>query len=68
LQKNYGVSFPMMSKVDVNGDKADPLFKWLCGEAPGLNKRPSNGTHQRFLDRPQWPVIERYAMDKPEAW
>jgi glutathione peroxidase len=27
-QLNYGVSFPMMSKVDVNGDKADPLWKW----------------------------------------
>ena len=35
-QKNYGVSFAMMEKVDVNGDKAHPLFKWLTAEAPGL--------------------------------
>src|SRR4051812_19013567 len=35
-QVNYGVSFPMMNKVDVNGDNADPLFKWITAEAPGI--------------------------------
>ncbi|MBC7469442.1 MAG: glutathione peroxidase, partial [Ramlibacter sp.] len=35
-QLNYGVSFPMMAKVDVNGPAADPLFAWLRTEAPGL--------------------------------
>ena len=35
-QLNYGVSFPMMAKIDVNGAKADPLYQWLCAEAPGL--------------------------------
>ena len=34
-QLNYGVSFPMMAKIEVNGDSADPLYKWLCAEAPG---------------------------------
>ena len=33
---NYGVTFPMMSKVDVNGDAAHPLWKWLTAEAPGI--------------------------------
>jgi glutathione peroxidase len=33
---NYGVDFPMMAKVEVKGAGADPLFKWLCAEAPGL--------------------------------
>ena len=35
-QINYGVSFPMMGKVDVNGTEAHPLWKWLKAEAPGL--------------------------------
>ena len=34
--KNYGVSFTMFSKVDVNGADADPLFKHLKDAAPGL--------------------------------
>jgi len=33
---NYGVSFPIMGKTDVNGDKANPLFEWLKSEQPGL--------------------------------
>src|SRR5438105_162651 len=35
-QLNYGVSFPMMAKIDVNGDNAHPLYQWLAKEAPGL--------------------------------
>jgi len=35
-QLNYGVSFPIMGKTDVNGDKANPLFEWLKNEQPGL--------------------------------
>ena len=35
-QINYGVSFPMMGKVEVNGAEAHPLWKWLTAEAPGL--------------------------------
>ncbi len=34
--ENYGVSFPMMEKIDVNGADAAPLYKWLVKEAPGL--------------------------------
>jgi len=35
-QLNYGVSFPIFGKVDVNGDEADPLYKWLKEEKAGL--------------------------------
>ncbi|PIC94672.1 glutathione peroxidase, partial [Sporosarcina sp. P26b] len=35
-QLNYGVSFPMMAKVNVNGDEADPLFDYLTTEKSGL--------------------------------
>ena len=35
-QKNYGVSFPMMAKTDVNGAQAHPLYQWLKGQAPGV--------------------------------
>jgi glutathione peroxidase len=33
---NYGVTFPMFAKIDVNGDQADPLFQWLKNSRPGL--------------------------------
>ena len=35
-ERNYGVSFPMMAKVDVNGAGAHPLYQWLTKEAPGV--------------------------------
>ncbi|MCD6664535.1 MAG: glutathione peroxidase, partial [Hydrogenophaga sp.] len=35
-QRNYGVSFPMMSKIEVNGADAHPLYRWLTAEAPGI--------------------------------
>ncbi|HEY1393687.1 MAG TPA: glutathione peroxidase, partial [Methylibium sp.] len=35
-QLNYGVSFPMMSKIEVNGSGAHPLYQWLTKEAKGI--------------------------------
>jgi glutathione peroxidase len=35
-QRNYGVTFPMMAKIEVNGAGAHPLYQWLAAEAPGL--------------------------------
>jgi glutathione peroxidase len=68
-QMNYGVTFPMMSKIDVNGDQADPLFKWLCAEAPGLlGTKAIKWNFTKFLIGRDGQVIERYApMDKPES-
>lgn len=37
-RRNYGVSFPMMSKVEVNGPQAHPLWQWLRARAPGSSK------------------------------
>lgn len=35
-QMNYGVSFPVLGKVDVNGDKADPVYQYLKSNKSGL--------------------------------
>ena len=66
---NYGVSFPMMAKVDVNGADADPLFKWLTAEAPGLlGTKAVKWNFTKFLVGKDGHVIRRYApTDKPES-
>ena len=61
-QKNYGVSFPMMEKIDVNGDSAHPLFKWLSKAAPGLlGSEAIKWNFTKFLVGPDGNVIKRYA-------
>ena len=66
-QVNYGVSFPMMGKVDVNGPDAHPLYKWLCAEAPGLlGSKAIKWNFTKFLVGKDGQVIRRYApTDKP---
>jgi glutathione peroxidase len=66
---NYGVSFPMMTKVDVNGDAAHPLWKWLTAEAPGLLGTTSiKWNFTKFLIGRDGRVIKRYApTDTPET-
>ncbi len=68
-QLNYGVSFPMMAKVEVNGGQAHPLYQWLCGEAPGLlGTKAIKWNFTKFLVGRDGRVIRRYApQDKPEA-
>jgi glutathione peroxidase len=68
-QLNYGVSFPMMAKVDVNGPAADPLFDWLRSEAPGiLGSKAIKWNFTKFLVGKDGRVVRRYApMDKPES-
>ena len=68
-QLNYGVSFPMMAKVEVNGTQAHPLYQWLCGEAPGLlGTQAIKWNFTKFLVGRDGQVIRRYApQDKPEA-
>ena len=68
-QLNYGVSFPMMSKVDVNGSDAHPLYQWLTAEAPGLlGSKAIKWNFTKFLVNRDGKVIKRYApTDKPEA-
>ena len=66
-QVNYGVSFPMMSKIDVNGPAAHPLYKWLTAEAPGLlGSKAIKWNFTKFLVGKDGRVIKRYApLDKP---
>ena len=68
-QKNYGVSFPMMAKVDVNGPQAHPLYRWLTAEAPGLlGSKAIKWNFTKFLVGRDGRVRKRYAPnDKPEG-
>ena len=68
-QVNYGVSFPMMGKVQVNGSQAHPLWKWLTSEAPGLlGTQAIKWNFTKFLVGRDGRVIKRYApTDKPES-
>ena len=68
-QLNYGVSFPMMSKVKVNGAQAHPLWQWLTKEAPGLlGIKAVKWNFTKFLVGRDGQVIKRYApTDKPES-
>ncbi len=65
---NYGVSFPMMAKVQVNGSEAHPLYQWLKGEKPGLlGTEAIKWNFTKFLVGRRGQVIKRYApVDAPE--
>ena len=67
-QLNYGVSFPMMAKIDVNGADASPLYKWLTAEAPGLlGSKAIKWNFTKFLVGKDGQVIRRYApQDAPK--
>lgn len=65
---NYGVSFTMFKKVDVNGDSAHPLFKYLKKQAPGvLGTEGIKWNFTKFLVDRDGKVVDRYApTDTPE--
>jgi glutathione peroxidase len=67
-QRNYGVSFPMMGKIEVNGADAHPLYRWLTAEAPGiLGSKAIKWNFTKFLVGKDGRVIKRYApQDAPE--
>jgi glutathione peroxidase len=68
-QMNYGVSFPMMAKIDVNGAQAHPLYKWLATEAPGLlGSKSIKWNFTKFLVAKDGRVLKRYApTDTPAS-
>jgi glutathione peroxidase len=68
-QRNFGVSFPMMAKVEVNGGAAHPLWKWLKSEAPGLlGTEAVKWNFTKFLVGKDGRVIKRFAPnDAPAA-
>ncbi|TFW02023.1 glutathione peroxidase [Oxalobacteraceae bacterium OM1] len=61
-ERNYGVSFPLFDKIDVNGDAAHPLFKHLKNEAKGLlGSEAIKWNFTKFLVKKDGTVFKRYA-------
>lgn len=61
-EKNYGVTFPLFAKIDVNGADAHPLFKYLKSEAPGvLGTQAIKWNFTKFLVKKDGTVFQRYA-------
>ena len=60
-QKNYGVSFPMMEKVEVNGKQAHPIFDWLKQQKSGVLTDSIKWNFTKFLVGSDGQVIDRYA-------
>ena len=60
-ERSYGVSFPMFSKIDVNGDDAHPLYRWLRGEKRGLLGSRITWNFTKFLLGRDGQVLARYA-------
>ncbi|MBY7142312.1 glutathione peroxidase [Virgibacillus sp. NKC19-3] len=66
-ERNYGVSFPMFSKVDVKGENAHPLFKYLTTEEKGILTKDIKWNFTKFLIDKNGEVIDRFApQTKPE--
>jgi glutathione peroxidase len=65
---NFGVTFPLMAKIAVNGDDAHPLYRWLKHEKPGLlGTEAIKWNFTKFLVGRDGRVIQRYApQDAPE--
>ena len=66
-QKNYGVSFPMFSEIEVNGDGAHPLSQWLKKEKGGIGPSKIKWNFTKFLVDTEGNVVKRYgSTTKPE--
>jgi glutathione peroxidase len=66
---NFGLSFPLMGKVEVNGPDADPLWNWLKDSAPGIfGTKKVKWNFTKFLIGRDGRVVRRFAPNvKPEA-
>lgn len=66
---NFGLTFPLMQKVEVNGDNASPLFDWMKAEAPGLmGSKAIKWNFTKFLIDREGNVVKRYGpADAPAA-
>lgn len=64
-QLNYGVTFPMFAKIDVNGRGAHPLFSWMRGEAGGVLGDAIKWNFTKFLINRDGAVVQRYAPTVP---
>jgi glutathione peroxidase len=67
-ERNYAVTFPLFSKIEVNGDGAHPLYKYLKTEAKGLLNDKIKWNFTKFLVDREGNVLDRFApMTKPTA-
>ncbi|SFA79399.1 glutathione peroxidase [Collimonas sp. OK607] len=68
-EKNYGVTFPLFEKIDVNGDRAAPLYQYLKNAAPGLlGSEGIKWNFTKFLVGKDGAVVDRFApQTKPEG-
>ncbi|MDG0968564.1 MAG: glutathione peroxidase [Porticoccaceae bacterium] len=67
-QLNYGLSFPVMAKIDVNGANQHPLYSYLTKQAKGLITDSIKWNFTKFLVNKQGHVVERFApITKPDA-
>jgi glutathione peroxidase len=66
---NYGVTFPMFAKIDVNGDKVAPVYKYLKAAKPGLlGSEAIKWNFTKFLvDRDGKPIARYAPNDTPES-
>ena len=66
-ERNFGVQFPLMQKVEVNGAGAHPLYRWLEAQAPGLlGSKAIKWNFTKFLVGRDGQVLQRYApQDAP---
>ena len=66
---NFGLTFPLMAKVDVNGDNASPLFDWMKREQPGLmGSKAIKWNFTKFLIDRSGQVAKRYGpTDAPKT-
>ena len=66
---NFGVTFPLMAKIDVNGPEASPLYDWMKAEKKGLMGSTSiKWNFTKFLINREGNVVKRYApQDSPKA-
>jgi glutathione peroxidase len=64
---NYGVSFPMFAKIEVNGDGAHPIFRYLKGELKGLFGKKIKWNFTKFVIDKNGKPVKRFApVTKPE--
>ena len=66
---NFGLSFPLMAKIEVNGPNETPLYSWLKSEAPGvMGTKSIKWNFTKFLIDRDGKVVRRYApTDKPQS-
>jgi glutathione peroxidase len=59
-ERNFGVTFPLFSEIEVNGDGAHPLYKWLKEEKSGLGPSKIKWNFTKFLIDTEGNVVKRY--------